>query len=114
MRASMLKLAIAGVIAAAGAAPAFAGGAEKDRTVEQRLRHQLVMNPDDPVVLAQLARLYAATDRPTKAKRLYSALMTLEDVRLERTVGTPVSSRWLAKSALAQLEATKPVKMGSR
>ena len=117
MRASMVGLTIAGLIVALPTAPASAGqttSADASGTAEQQLRHRLRVNPDDPVMLAQLARLYAATDRPAKAKRLYSAMMTLEDVELERTGGAPVSSRLLAKSMLKQLDAAKPVRMGSR
>lgn len=98
------------------AAPASAGqgaGTGIAVTAEQQLRHRLMVNPDDPAVLARLARLYAATDRPVKARRLYSAMLTLEDVALERTGGAPVSSHLLAKSALRQL-APKPVRMGLR
>lgn len=117
MRASMVGLTIAGLLVVLPAAPASAGeasGVDASGTAEQRLRHRLRANPDDPVVLARLARLYATTDRPTKAKRLYSAMMTLEDVELERTGGAPVSSRLLARSALKQLETAKPIRMGSR
>lgn len=114
MRASVLKLTIAGMLATLPVMPVLAEAPEKDRTAEQRLRHQLQTNPDDPAVLARLARLYAATGRPVKAKRLYDAMMTLEDVDLERVAGAPVSSRLLAMSALKRLDAAKPVRMGSR
>ena len=117
MRALVMGLTIAGLLVALPAAPVSAGqtpGANASGTAEQQLRHRLRLNPDDPVMLARLARLYAATGRPTKAKRLYSAMMTLEDVELERTGGAPVSSRLLARSALKQLDAAKPVRMGLR
>lgn len=115
MRAALVGLSIASLLMVLPTAPASAGeGADAGGTAEQQLRHRLLMDRDDPVVIARLARLYAATDRPAKARRLYSAMLSLEDVALERTGGAPVSSRLLAKSALARLDAPKPVRMGSR
>lgn len=117
MRASILAFAIAGGLFVLPLTPALADPdhrAHASGTAETQLRHRLRASPDDPVMLAQLARHYMATDRPAKARRLYSAMMTLEDVELERTSGAPVSSRLLAKSALKQLDAAKPVRIGSR
>ena len=117
MRATSLAgLMIAGlfVVLPGGSAAGQISGADEGTTAEQRLRHRLQVNPDDPAVLARLARLYAATGRPEKAKRLYGAMMTLEDVELYQATGVPVSSRLLASSALKQMDAAKPVRIGSR
>jgi len=117
MRATtMAGLMIAGLFVVLPGAPAAgqSPGAVEGTTAEQRLRHRLQVNPDDPAVLARLARLYAATGRPEKAKRLYDAMMTLDDVELERTGGVPVSSRLLASSALKQMDTATPVRIGSR
>lgn len=117
MRESILALTIAGLFVTLPVAPASAGPGQNEEangTAEQQLRHRLQADPDDHVMLARLARLYAATGRPAKAKRLYSAMMSLEDVALERMGGSPVSSRLLASSALRQIDAAKPVRIGSR
>ncbi|HZF44236.1 MAG TPA: hypothetical protein VEZ48_12595 [Sphingomonadaceae bacterium] len=84
-----------------------------NRIVEIQLRHRLQAEPNDPVAIARLAQHYAATDRPAKARRLYTAMMAMDDVELERANGAPMSSRLLAKSALAKID-PPVVRLGSR
>ena len=84
-----------------------------NRMVEIKLRHRLQAEPNDPVAIARLARLYAATDRPAKARRLYTAMIAMDDVELERANGATVSSRLLARSALAKID-PPVVRLGSR
>ena len=83
-------------------------------TVERQLQRQVWMQPGDPVALARLADLYARTDRPAKARRLYRALQRAEDVELERSSGTPVRSRALATAALARMDAIRAERLASR
>lgn len=92
-------------------APCAAG--ENPWAAETReLQRQLVVDPDDQVAMAQLARIYLKTDRREKARRLYRGLLSLENVALERKGGEPVWSHVLAARALKTLEA--PVRLGSR
>lgn len=95
-------------LALAGAAPSTSP------TVERQLQRQVWMQPGDHVAMARLADLYARTDRPAKARRLYRALLRADDVQLERSSGQPVGSRALATAALARLDAARAERLASR
>lgn len=103
---------VMGAAVACLAAPALA--ADADRTVTRRLQQQLQVDPDDPVVMARLARMYLVSGSPDRARGLYRGLLSLEDVLLERSGGVPMSSHALARRGLKALDAPMPVRLGSR
>lgn len=69
-------------------------------TAEASLRHQLRIDPDDRMAMANLAGLYARAGKTEKAHRLYRGLLGLENVALERANGEPVWSHSLAQDAI--------------
>lgn len=87
---------------------------QADDASRRELQRRIDANPDDPVTIANLARLYARADKPAKARSLYRGLLTLENVALEREGGEPVWSHALARNALKTLDQRAPVRLGSR
>lgn len=81
---------------------------------EAALVRQVWHNPDDQAAMVNLARLYLKTGRTAKAHNLYRQLLGMEDVALERTAGSPVSSHWLAGEALKRTGKPRDVRLSSR
>ena len=97
---------------AAGTVPVMAQAGDKTQAVT--MRHQLRVNPDDAMTMANLARHYVRTGQPQRAERLYRGLLALDDVQLERGAGSAVSSHWLAAQAMRGLARPRTVQLSSR
>ena len=108
----MLRSLIIGMMMVGTTMPAMA--ADTDRLAQRQLQQQLQTNPDDPVVMAQLARMYLLGGRADKAAGLYKGMLSVEEVMLERKGGPAISSHALAQRALKTLETSRPIQLGSR
>lgn len=81
---------------------------------QSALRHQLRIDPDNPVVMINLARVYAKSGRTAEANRLLRGLLRMENVELDGASGTPVWSHALAIEALKGRAVARPVQISSR
>ena len=108
----MVRHLVFGLAATCLTVPALAVDAH--RSVKRQLQQQLQANPDDPVVMARLARMYLIGGNAERARGLYRGLLSVDDVMLERTGGAPISSHALAQRGLQVLETPKEVRLGSR
>lgn len=109
----MWRSVLLGFAAASLTMPAYAADPAADKHLERQLRQNLQADPDDAVMLARLARIYATTDRGEKARRLYRALLSLDPVMLETKGGPTMSSHMLAQTALRDMEGSKTIRLGS-
>lgn len=112
----MLRSVLAGLIVSGLATPALAADAASApaKPLERQLRQNLQVDPDDAVALARLARIYAATNRAEKARRLYRGMLSLDAVTLETAGGRTMSSHALAQNALRSMDDAKIIRLGSR
>lgn len=110
----MVRLVLAGLAVASLTMPAYAADPATSKPLERQLRQHLQADPDDAVVLARLARIYATTDRGERARRLYRGLLSLDPVMLETMGGLTMSSHALAETALRDMDASKTIRLGSR
>lgn len=108
----MSHFVVLGLAAACIAIPAHA--ADVDRVAKRQLQQKLQADPDDPVVMAQLARVYLTTGSVERARMLYRAMLSMEEVMLEQSGGPAISSHALARRGLGTLKSANPVRLGSR